>query len=174
MTASVPDPFAEAMIAHLPTLRRYATALVGNPADADDLVQDCIERALTEAEKLEDLAKIGGWMRSILHNLFIDRLRRGRRAGVAVELSVVENQLDKALPPTDHATRIDFERAFATMSVEHRQIILLVVLEGLSYREVAEELGVPIGTVMSRVARARDQLRPAMGAVRAIGSDGNA
>ena len=158
------------MIDQLPALRRYATVLVGNPAGADDLVHDCIERALSEASRLEDLARIGGWMRSILHNLFIDRIRRNRRTGVAVDLSVVENRLDQALPPRDHATKIDFERAFANMSVEHRQIILLVVLEGLSYREVARELEIPIGTVMSRVARAREQLRPAMGAAQAPGS----
>lgn len=168
VTADDNDPFAAALISQLPALRRYATVLAGNAADADDLVHDCIERALAEANGLEDLGKIGGWLRTILHNQFIDRLRRGKRAGAHVELSVVENSLDRALQPRDFATKMDFEKAFANMSFEHRQIVLMVVLEGLSYRDVARELGIPVGTVMSRLARAREQLRPAMGGARDV------
>jgi RNA polymerase sigma-70 factor (ECF subfamily) len=151
------------MTAQLPGLRRYATALVGSAAAADDLVQDCIERALRQASKLEELQRIGGWLRSILHNLYIDDLRRRRRQGASVDLADVENSFAAVAPTRDHASVIDFERAIATLSFEHRQILLLVGLEGLNYREVAAELDVPIGTVMSRLARARQQLRGEMG-----------
>lgn len=162
MTAGRGDAFTVALTAQLSGLRRYATALVGNGAAADDLVQDCIERALKQAAKLEELQRIGGWLRSILHNLYIDDLRRRRRQGVKVDLADVENSFAVVTPARDHASVIDFERALATLTFEHRQILLLVGLEGLNYQEVAVELKVPIGTVMSRLARARERLRGEM------------
>jgi RNA polymerase sigma-70 factor (ECF subfamily) len=161
-TTSHRDDFAVALTAQLSALRRYAMALVGNAAAADDLVQDCIERALKQAEKLEDVRLIGGWLRSILHNLYIDELRRKNRQGTRIALTDVEDSFAVVAPARDHAAVIDFERAMACLSVEHRQILLLVGLEGLNYREVAEELGMPIGTVMSRLARARERLRGEM------------
>ena len=159
MTASHQDEFTIALMAQLPALRRYAMALVGSVAAADDLVQDCIERALRQASKLEDRKRIGGWLRSILHNLYIDDIRRIRRQGVKVDLADVENSFSVVTPSRDHAAVIDLQRAMASMTFEHRQILLLVGLEGLNYREVADELAVPMGTVMSRLARARERLR---------------
>jgi RNA polymerase sigma-70 factor (ECF subfamily) len=162
VTGAGEDAFAEALIAHLPALRRYAAALVGRAGAADDLVQDCIERALAQAGKLQDIERIGGWLRSILHNLYIDDLRRKRRQGTVVDVANVDNTLDLVAPQRNHAAMIDLDRALAALSFEHRQIVLLVGLEGLNYRQVAEELGIPIGTVMSRLARARERLRAAM------------
>lgn len=162
MTTSHRDAFTVALTAQLPGLRRYAAALVGNTAAADDLMQDCIERALRQAGKLEEVQRIGGWLRSILHNLYIDDLRRTRRQGVKIDLVDVENSFAVVTPARDHASVIDFERALASLSFEHRQILLLVGLEGLNYREVAAELDMPIGTVMSRLARARERLRSEM------------
>ena len=162
MTSGHRDAFTVALTAHLPGLRRYATVLVGNAAGADDLVQDCIERALRQSGKLEELQRIGGWLRSILHNLYIDELRRKRRQGMKVDLADVENSFAMITPTHDHAAVIDFDRAMAGLSFEHRQILLLVGLEGLNYREVADELKIPIGTVMSRLARARERLRDGM------------
>jgi RNA polymerase sigma-70 factor (ECF subfamily) len=156
------DEFAGALIAQLPALRRYATALTGHAALADDLVQDCIERALKQAGKLEKLRQIGGWLRSILHNLYIDELRRRRRQGMNIDVAHVENDLAAVMPTHDHAAMIDFERAMVSLSVEHRQVLLLVGLEGLNYRQLADELEIPIGTVMSRLARARERLRKLM------------
>lgn len=153
------DKFTAALTARLPALRRYAVALVGHPALADDLVQDCLERALRQAASLEDMRRMGGWLRSILHNLYIDDLRRNRRQGVSADLSEIENTLKAVTPPRDHGAVIDTVRAMSALSVEHRQILLLVGLEGLNYRELAEELDVPLGTVMSRLARARERLR---------------
>jgi RNA polymerase sigma-70 factor (ECF subfamily) len=160
MAVGQPDPFAAALAAQLPALRRYAIALVRDPTAADDLIQDCIERALRQAAKLEDMQRIGGWLRTILHNLYVDDLRRQRRKGTRVELETLD--LVRELPPRDHAAIIDFDRAMGKLSVEHRQVLLLVGLEGLNYREVADELAVPIGTVMSRLARAREKLRHVM------------
>ena len=159
-TVSQHDPFTVALAAQVPALRRYAVALVRDGAAADDLVQDCIERALRQADKLEEIQRIGGWLRTILHNLHIDELRRRRRQGVRVDITDVSATL--AAPSGDPGLLIDFDRAMGQLTFEHRQVLLLVGLEGLNYREVAEELGIPIGTVMSRLARGREKLREAM------------
>src|SRR5215471_10135217 len=151
------DPFGAALIACLPRLRRYATALVGNASTADDLVQDCIERALRRSASLRDVQRMGGWLRSILHNLHIDGIRRGRDLTNSVEITDLENTL--STPPEDRGASIDFLKGFDTLSVEHKQVLLLAGLEGLDYREIGEELKIPIGTVMSRLARARERLR---------------
>jgi len=160
--ARTTDMFAKALTAQLPALRRYAQVLIGNRATADDLVQDCIERALRQSGKLEQAQRIGGWLRSILHNLYIDEIRRQRRQGTSVDLTDVENSGTVITLARDSAAIMDLDRALAGLSFEHRQILLLVGLEGLNYREVADELAIPVGTVMSRLARARERLRDAM------------
>jgi RNA polymerase sigma-70 factor (ECF subfamily) len=151
--------FAKELITHLPALRRYATGLTGRSAEADDLVQDCIERALRRQDGLQQKEKMGAWLRSILHNVFIDDLRRRRARGTSLDVRDLEDDLVLSAPPEDRAGMQDVLRATMALSVEHRQILVLVGVEGLSYREVAEELGVPLGTVMSRLARARERLR---------------
>jgi RNA polymerase sigma factor (sigma-70 family) len=154
------DGVTRALLAQLPGLRRYATALVGNAADADDLVQDCVERALARRETLRDPQSLGRWLRVILHNLHITALRRRSATGVPVD--DLAEDLALSVPPENRDRIRDLVRAMADLSVEHRQILLLITLEGLSYREVAETLDVPIGTVMSRLARARERLRCAL------------
>ena len=156
--------FATDLIAHLPALRRYATGLAGRAAEADDLVQDCIERALRRQDGLQQRERMGAWLRSILHNVFVDDLRRRRARGTMVDVRDLEDDLALSTAPADRAGMQDFYAATMRLSLEHRQILLLVGVEGLSYREVATELGVPIGTVMSRLARARDKLREALDA----------
>jgi RNA polymerase sigma-70 factor, ECF subfamily len=154
--------FANDLIAQLPALRRYAIALVGNPAQADDLVQDCIERALRRPEALRDKQRLLAWLRSILHNLYIDELRRRRSRGREEDIADLSDNLSLSVPARDRSGLRDLAAAMATLNVEHRQILLLVGLEGLNYRELADELDVPMGTVMSRLARAREKLRSAM------------
>jgi RNA polymerase sigma-70 factor (ECF subfamily) len=156
------DSFATALIAHLPGLRRYATALAGSVNAADDLVQDCIERALTRWESLRDPQRMAGWLRSILYNLHMDEVRRRRSQGIGTDLTQMDNDTALSAPPEDRGMTIDFMRAFKQLSAEHRQILLLVGLEGLKYRQISTELDIPIGTVMSRLARAREQLRDAL------------
>jgi RNA polymerase sigma-70 factor (ECF subfamily) len=150
------------MIGHLPALRRYAIVLAGDRHAADDLVQDCIERALRRIDTLADEQRLAAWLRSILFNLFIDGRRTSRSRGETAEATLLDELVDPATQPDVQQEADEVLRATATLTPEHRQVLLLIAAQGLSYREVAEELGVPIGTVMSRLARARDQLREAL------------
>jgi len=153
------DHFSAAVLAQLPRLRRYAIALVRDVSVADDLVQDCVERAFRNRRGLGDPSHLSGWLSSILHNLHIDSLRQQRRRGTSVELDDSLNLVELSVPPADRGMAKDLVRAMSALSIEHRQILLLIGLEGHSYRDVAATLNIPIGTVMSRLARARAQLR---------------
>ena len=153
------DPFSAALIAQLPGLRRYATALAGNASTADDLVQDCIERALRRAGSLQSVDRMASWLRAILHNIFIDDLRRAPSRVSRVDIFEMENHAELSVTPDTDSLHLDIVRAVDRLSFEHRQILLLAGLEGLSYAEIAGELDLPIGTVMSRLARAREKLR---------------
>jgi RNA polymerase sigma-70 factor (ECF subfamily) len=148
------------LVEALPRLRRYATALVGDVATADDLVQDCLERAWKNRDTLRDESTVYAWLRTILHNANIDRIRlRRRRPDEAESLDTVNETIAAGMTDDGPSLSMDVVRAMNQLSIEHRQILLLIGLEGVSYREVADELGLPIGTVMSRLARARERLR---------------
>jgi RNA polymerase sigma-70 factor (ECF subfamily) len=159
MTPHVPPWFADAMIAELPALRRYARALCGNAALADDLVQDGIERALGRAASLEQPDRIGAWLRRIVHNLYVDDMRRLRARGVMMDLEDMDGHPALSLDPHDAGGAADVARAMESLSLDHKQILILAGVEELTYREIADELNVPLGTVMSRLARARAALR---------------
>jgi RNA polymerase sigma-70 factor, ECF subfamily len=154
------DGLTRALLAQLPGLRRYAAALAGNAADADDLVQDCIERALARQDTLREPESLGRWLKVILHNLYFTALRR--RAAPSVPIEDFAEDVALSVPPEDRDRMRDLVRAMDALSPEHRQILLLISLEGMSYREIAETLDIPIGTVMSRLARARERLRSAL------------
>ena len=160
--AAVSRPFADALVAQLPGLRRYAMALAGNAALADDLVQDCIERALGQEAQLREHARMAGWLRRILYHLYIDEIRRGRRRGREQDIADMADHLELSAPAPDNSAVKEFIHAVNRLSAEHRQILLLVSVEELSYREIADELDIPLGTVMSRLARARERLRELM------------
>jgi RNA polymerase sigma factor (sigma-70 family) len=148
------------LAAALPRLRRYAIALAGDVATADDLVQDCLERAWKNRSAMKDERAIYAWLRAILHNVNIDRVRlRRRRPEEAEILDAVSDTLSNGAAADELALSMDLVRTMNRLTIEHRQVLLLIGLENLSYREVADELGVPIGTVMSRLARARERLR---------------
>ncbi|MBI1203530.1 MAG: sigma-70 family RNA polymerase sigma factor [Rhodopseudomonas sp.] len=138
----------------IPALRRFARSLTRDADLADDLVQDTLVRAL-RAEHLFHGGDIRAWMYTILANLNRNRLRSLARKPA---MSSIEDNDGPALAGPEAGAR-DIERALALLVEEQRQVLLLVVLEGLSYREVAEVQGVPIGTVMSRLARARAQIK---------------
>ena len=162
MVVSRREWFGKALIAQLPALRRYSRALTGNQALADDLVQDTIERALRQWEGLREINRLASWLRSILHNLYIDEIRGSRTRGHEQEVSELADDLALSTPAHDRSTALDFVRAIDTLSVEHRQVLLLIGLENMNYRDIADELGIPIGTVMSRLARGRERLRSAL------------
>lgn len=146
--------FAQKVEATIPALRRYARALTRDADTADDLVQDTLVRAL-RSEHLFQGEEVRSWLYTILTNLNRNRLRSlARRPALS---SIEDNDAPDLAGP--EAGGRDIERALATLAEDQRQALLLVVLEGLSYREVAEVQGVPIGTVMSRLARARVQIK---------------
>jgi RNA polymerase sigma-70 factor, ECF subfamily len=150
------------MVGHLPALRRYALGLSGDRALADDLVQDCIERALRRLDTLADEQRLGAWLRTILFNVFIDGRRTSRSRGEVVEDGMLADLADPATPADVRQEADEVLRATSALAPQQRQVLLLIAAEGLTYREAAEELGVPVGTVMSRLARAREQLRDAL------------
>ena len=148
-----------AITEELPRLRRHALSLLYNRSDSEDLVQDCLEIAFTKQGSLQDHAKLRGWLFSILNNLFLMRLRTKARRGTTLPIEEFADNLVAAVPPDDRGTALDLARAMGKLSAEHRQILLLINVEGQSYQQVADTLGLPIGTVMSRLARARQRLR---------------
>jgi RNA polymerase sigma-70 factor, ECF subfamily len=147
----------DVIIAEIPRLRRYARALTGRAEAADDLVQDTLERALDKWRFWQRGRALRPWLFAIMHNLHVDGRRRE---------GVVDYRDDEDLPPApqradqDDALALrDLERALALLPLEQRELLLLVALEELSYAEVAAALAIPLGTVMSRLARARSRLR---------------
>jgi RNA polymerase sigma-70 factor (ECF subfamily) len=151
--------FADALVAQLPMLRRYANGLTGNHAHADDLVQDSIERALRQAAQLREFSRIGGWLRRIAYNAYIDELRRRKTKGKEEDIAMLADHAELSIPASDRGSVGELAKAMKSLTIEHREILLLVSVEELNYREIAEELEIPIGTVMSRLARARENLR---------------
>ena len=135
----------QAIIDQLPRLRRYARALAKDASAADDLVQDCVERALSRLALFRAGTNMRSWLFTIMHNLHVNAVRRRYRA-----------------PDTEALSARDVAGALGKLSDEHRQVLLLVDLEDMSYRETADILGVPVGTVMSRLARGRRLLRSLM------------
>ena len=147
----------DSIAAEIPKLRRYARALVGNETEADDLVQDTLERALTRLHLWQRSDNPRRWLFTILHNLHIDHARGQARRPAASELD--ETVADPLARPEDGVTTCEVTAALARLPLEQRQVVLLVGMEGLSYAETAEVLAIPIGTVMSRLSRGRDKLR---------------
>jgi len=148
--------------AHIPRLRRYALALLRDRVEADDLVQDTLERALRKSSLWRHGSDLRAWLFTIMHNVYVNRLRRERtnasvpqREGEIERLAVDANQ-DAALEARDLAA------ALTRLPMEYRSVVLLVGLEQLSYQEAASVLGVPVGTVMSRLSRGRERLRALM------------
>ena len=149
----------ELIVPFIPNLRRYARALVGDRDGADDLVQDTLERAVRKFH-LWRPGDLRAWLFSIMHNVFVNQLK-ARRIAPDVELD------DSYPAPSSPVTSMDLQdlqRALATLAPEQREVVLLVALEDMSYADVSRALGIPMGTVMSRLSRGREKLRRAMDA----------
>jgi len=157
------DQLEDNIVEHIPRLRRYARALVyGDTLAADDLVQDCLARALSRAHYWEQGTDLRAWLFTIMHNINVNHVRRHSNGPKFVALpeemptnepSIAEKRLELR----------DLSQAIAKLPLEQREVLLLVSLEGLRYREVAEVLDIPEGTVMSKLSRARQKLRTVLG-----------
>ncbi|MNR82279.1 ECF RNA polymerase sigma factor SigE [compost metagenome] len=148
------------LIACIPRLRRYARALLGDRTGADDLVQDTMERGWKKLSTWQRGSDMRAWLFGIMHNLHVDQVRKPT-------LATEELDDDTPLPPahgalSDGLEMRDLESALRSLPAEQREILLLVALEEMSYEEVAATLGLPLGTVMSRLSRARQKLRAQM------------
>ncbi len=154
-----PTAFRQQLLDAIPRLRRYARSLVFDPSGADDLVQTTLERALAHWHQFDQRRDILVWTLSIAHNAFMDDRRREKRM-VLAEPNEARSAVDALQAPgNDVGLRLDLVAALAQLSVEQREPLLLVTLEQLSYAECAEVLRIPVGTVMSRISRARVALR---------------
>jgi RNA polymerase sigma-70 factor, ECF subfamily len=153
-----------ALADHIAALRRYAYALLGDRIEAEDLVQDCLARALSRAHLWRPGSDLRAWLFTILHNIHINNMR-SRQTHLATE-DATYGRHGRAMvaPPAQDAwlELRDLERALDRIPEEQRQVLLLVGMEGMSYEEAARVVGVPIGTIMSRVARGRDAVRRQM------------
>ena len=144
----------ELVVPYIPNLRRYARALVGDRHAADDLVQDTLERAVRKFH-LWRPGNLRAWLFSIMHNVFVNQLKSPR---IAPSPELDENFAGATTP--GWVTDVhDLERGLGLLPAEQREVVLMVSLEDLSYEEVSRALGIPIGTVMSRLSRGRDRLR---------------
>lgn len=152
--------FRSQLASELPPLRRFARALTGDSALADDLVQDCVERALSKSHLYDPARPLRAWLYAVLRNLYISGLRRNGRSTV---VKTVDDLMDGegSVPPAqeERLSVSSVASALDRLAQQHREVIVLVALEEMSYRDVSEILGVPIGTVMSRLSRAREHLR---------------
>ncbi|MBV8119569.1 MAG: RNA polymerase sigma factor [Alphaproteobacteria bacterium] len=148
--------FDDQLIAVLPRLRRFARGLTGSVVEADDLVQAACERALARRHQFQEGTRFDSWMFRIVQTIWIDQLRA--RAVRKEESEVVEARAGSDEPMRRVEARLtlsEVRRAVDRLSPEQRAALLLVTVEGLSYKEAAEVIQVPVGTVMSRLARAR-------------------
>jgi RNA polymerase sigma-70 factor, ECF subfamily len=156
----MPAAIGQELVALLPRLRRFALVLCRSQSLADDLVQGACERALANAGSWTPGTKFDAWMFRILRNYWIDHLRRMRTEGMMEDVSMQTQLIGDAGegPILSRLVLSEVQRAIDNLPQEQQEVLVLVCAEDLSYREAAEVLGVPIGTVMSRLARARKRL----------------
>jgi RNA polymerase sigma-70 factor (ECF subfamily) len=149
-----------AILAEIPRLRRYARALLRDRDAADDLVQDCLERALTRLENWRTGESPRRWLFTIMHHLFVDQHRKVKRAAEVIAFSGdAQPEAVEQASQFDVVASREIMDALQKISPDRRAAIVLVAVEGFSYAEAANILGVPAGTLMSRIARGRDDLR---------------
>ena len=147
---------AQNLVDLIPRLRRYARALVGDRAGADDLVQDTLERAWSRLHLFRQGTDLRAWLFTVMHNVHVNQVRAARPTD---PLDDEMPELAQRAVQTDGLVVRDLERALAALPAAQREVLLLVALEDLSYEDAARVLAIPIGTVMSRLARARERLR---------------
>ena len=154
--------FERLVVEQIPRLRRYARALTGDRVSADDLVQDTLARAISRRRLWVRRKTIRPWLFTIMHNLYVNEIARRARAPALVAADEEDPRLSATTRSDAHLILRDLEQALAELSDEQREVVLLVGLEQLSYKETARVLSIPSGTVMSRLSRGRDRLRELM------------
>ena len=156
--------FRADLTAEIPYLRRFARGLTGDPALADDLVQDCVERAMVKSHLYDPTRPLRAWLYAVLRNIHVSGLRRERRAGIVKTVDDLTGA-EAMLRPTQEGETLFLQVAAALdrLPDQQREVVILVAVEEMSYRDVAEITGVPVGTVMSRLSRARSALRELVG-----------
>lgn len=150
----------------LPRLRRFGRTLAHSPEDADDLVQVAVEKALTRTDQWAPGTRLDSWMFRIMQNAWIDELRARERRGQTFLPEEEGDNVGDGAACSGSGAQLDallVRKAVAQLSEEHRTVVGLVLVEGLSYSEAAETLGVPVGTITSRVSRAREALQELLG-----------
>jgi RNA polymerase sigma-70 factor (ECF subfamily) len=157
-----PSAVEDGLVGCIPDLRRYARSLTGDAWAADDLVQDTLERACDRWRLWSAGTDLRAWLFTLMHNLFVDSARRAVRQQAAqqVDMDDVLHELQSPAGVPDQA--MDLQRCLMRLPPEQREVLLLVTLQDLGYEEAARITGVPIGTVMSRLSRARARLRDMM------------
>lgn len=160
----MPDEFRTRLIELLPRLRRFAHALVGDAEQGDDLVQDVCVRALARASEFEPGSRLDSWTFRIAQNIWIDRVRSARSKGTVVDLDVAADRIgvDGVAVAEGRLTLQAVNKAVTQLPEDLRVLVALICIDGVSYQEAANITGVPIGTVMSRLARARRTLHEAV------------
>lgn len=156
------DDFGVQVAALIPRLRRYARALTGDTLLADDLVQDTLERALAKQHLWRQGSDLRAWMFTIMHNVFVNQVR-ARPAEPTVSMEDGAYEVAGRSSPVDLLEVGDIDAAIRRLPAEQREVLLLIALEQLSYEETARALGIPLGTVMSRLHRARERVRVLLG-----------
>lgn len=156
------DDFGAQIGPLIPRLRRYARALTGERTPADDLVQDTLERAWTKLHLLRPESDLRAWLFTIMHNVFVNQVRK-RAADPTIPLDDDAFEIPVQAALGDMLEVRDIDIALRRLPDDQREVLLLIVLEQLSYNEIATMLGIPIGTVMSRLSRARERIRLLLG-----------
>jgi RNA polymerase sigma-70 factor (ECF subfamily) len=147
------------LVATLPRLRRYARLLAGDRNRADDLMQDALARAIERESAFHAGQNLRAWLFALMHNLFVDGLRQKE----AIDWSANPDIASEPADSSDPAQMREIFDALEQLPVDQRAVLVLVGVEGLRYREAAEVLGLPVGTVMSRLARAREKMQGLLG-----------
>jgi RNA polymerase sigma-70 factor (ECF subfamily) len=147
---------------HIPNLRRYARALVRDGVAADDLVQECLTRAIAKLHLWREGSSLRAWLFTLLHNQYVNGVRRSIRSVTTVEFDHADLPLGLPASQEKHLELRDLDRALGRLPAEQRAVILLIGLEGMSYCDVATALAIPVGTVRSRLSRGRGALRRLM------------
>jgi RNA polymerase sigma-70 factor (ECF subfamily) len=150
---------AERLVELIPRLRRYARALAGDRASADDLVQDTLERAWAKLHLYRRGTDLRAWLFTVMHNVHVNKVRATR---ITDPLDEESPEMAQRAVQGDSLVVRDLDRSIALLPAEQRAVLLLVTLEDMSYEDVARTLGIPMGTVMSRLSRAREKLRGMM------------